>query len=108
MDAGARYFMAQAVHHDHFFNYDSRLQPRFNSVKMGPGKDICALWHAAATAHNLPFGISEHLAGTYTWYAPNKGCDRTGPFADDPYDGSDPAYEALYTDDYEHYDPESA
>ena len=105
VDAGARYFMAQAVHHDSFFNYDSRLQPGFNSVRMGPGKDICRLWQGAARAFHLPFGVSEHLAGTYTWYAPNKGSDSTGPFAGVPYDGRDPAYEELYTDDYEHYDP---
>ena len=29
--AGARYFVAQATHHDHFFNYDSAVN-RFNSV----------------------------------------------------------------------------
>ena len=23
--AGARFFVAQTTHHDHFFNYDSRL-----------------------------------------------------------------------------------
>jgi len=105
VDAGARYFMAQAVHHDHFFNYKSALQPRFNSVNMGPGKDICALWQQAAKAFKLPFGISEHLAGTYTWYGPNKGCDSYGPYAGVPYDGRDPAYEELYTDNYEHYYP---
>ena len=106
VDAGARYFMGQAVHHDHFFNFDSRLQPRFNSVRMGPHKDICTMWQKAAEHFGLPFGLSEHLAATYTWYGPNKGCDSRGPWAGIPYDGRDPAYEELYTDDYEHYYPE--
>ena len=38
--AGARYFVAQATHHDNFFNYDSKVN-RMNSVNVGPGKDIC-------------------------------------------------------------------
>ena len=58
--AGARYFVAQAMHHDNFFNYDSKIHP-FNSVNIGPGKDICALWKAAADKHNMPFGLTEHL-----------------------------------------------
>ena len=45
--AGARYFMAQATHHDHFFNYASQVN-RMNSVNAGPHKDIVAMWQAAA------------------------------------------------------------
>jgi alpha-L-fucosidase len=45
--AGARYFVAQAVHHDNFFNYESSVNP-WNSVQVGPGKDIVGLWKAAA------------------------------------------------------------
>ena len=37
--AGAKYFVAQAMHHDHFFNYASKLN-RMNSVEVGPHKDI--------------------------------------------------------------------
>ena len=45
--AGARYLMTQGTHHDHFFNYESKIN-RMNSVNVGPGKDILALWKAAA------------------------------------------------------------
>ena len=45
--AGARYFVGQAMHHDHFFNYPSSLN-RFNATQVGPMKDICGLWKAAA------------------------------------------------------------
>ena len=103
--AGGRYFMAQASHHDHFFNYDT-AHSRFNSVQMGPHKDICALWKQAADAHGLRFGISEHIAGSWTWTAVNKGHDTQGPYKDVPYDGRDPAYKDLYLDNYEHYYPD--
>ena len=99
--AGARFFVAQATHHDHFFNYDSAVN-RFNSVKVGPGKDICALWKAAADRYAMPFGLTEHLAASFSWWFVNKGADKTGPFAGVPYDGNDPAYRDFYHDNYEH------
>ena len=55
-NAGARYFVAQATHHDNFFNYDSGIN-RFNSVKVGPHKDICALWEQAARKYGMRFGL---------------------------------------------------
>lgn len=99
--AGARFFVAQATHHDHFYNYDSAIN-RFNSVKVGPGKDICALWKAAAEKYGLRFGLSEHLAASFSWWYVNKGADKNGPFAGVPYDGNDPAYRDFYYDNYEH------
>lgn len=99
--AGARYFIAQATHHDNFFNYDSKVNP-MNSVNVGPGKDICAMWKAAADKYNMPFGLSEHLAASFSWWRDNKGCDKTGPYAGVPYDGNDPAYRDFYHDNYEH------
>jgi alpha-L-fucosidase len=95
--AGARYFVAQAVHHDNFFNYDSSVNP-WNSAKIGPGKDIVGLWKAAADERGLPFGLTEHLGAALGWFAVNKGSDKRGPFADVPYDGVDPAYRDLYLD----------
>ena len=44
--AGARYFVAQAMHHDHFFNYPSKYN-RLNSMNMGPKKDICCLLYTS-------------------------------------------------------------
>ena len=100
-EAGARYFVAQAMHHDHFFNYDSKLN-RFNSVKVGPEKDICALWKAAAKKYDMPFGLTEHLGASFTWWRYNKGCDSYGPYKGIPYDGNDPEYRDFYLDNYEH------
>ena len=99
--AGARYFVAQAMHHDHFFNYDSKLN-RMNSVKVGPKKDIVALWQKAAQKQNMPFGFTEHLGATFAWWKVNKWSDTYGPYAGVPYDGNDPEYRDFYLDNYEH------
>lgn len=101
--AGARYFMSQASHHDHFFNYASKLN-RFNSVDVGPHKDICGLWQKAAQKYNLPFGMSEHLGASFSWWSVNKGADSYGPYQGVPYDGNDPAYRDFYHDNFEHID----
>ena len=98
--AGARYFMGQAMHHDHFFNYPSQYN-RFNSAEMGPKKDICGLWKRAADTFHMPFGLSEHLGATYAWSDANKYCDLEGAYAGVPYDGNDPEYRDFYIDNYE-------
>ena len=99
--AGARYLMTQATHHDHFFNYGSKIN-RMNSVNVGPHKDILALWKAAADRLGMPFGISEHLGASFSWWRVNKGCDKRGPYAGVPYDGNDPAYLDFYHANQEH------
>ncbi len=93
--AGAKYFVAQAAHHDNFHNWNS-TRHRWNAVNMGPHKDIVGAWQQAAKKFGLPFGLSEHIGATFSWYKPNKGADQTGPYAGVPYDGNDPAYEDLY------------
>lgn len=102
--AGARYFVAQAMHHDNFFNYESEVNP-FNSVNVGPKKDICGMWKAAADKYNMPFGLTEHLGASFSWWATNKGADTYGPYKGVPYDGNDPEYEAFYHANQEHIDP---
>lgn len=102
--AGARYFVAQAMHHDHFFNYPSKLH-RWNSAEMGPKKDIVGLWKKAAENRGLPFGLTEHLGATFSWWRTNKGCDQEGPYAGVPYDGNDPAYADFYLANQEHCIP---
>jgi len=95
VEAGARYFVAQAVHHDNFDNWNS-THNRWNAVRVGPQKDIVGLWLAAAKKFGLPFGVSEHLGATFSWWSHNKGCDQSGPYAGVPYDGNDPAYVDFY------------
>ena len=99
--AGARYLMTQATHHDHFFNYGSKIN-RMNSVNVGPHKDILLMWKQAADRLGMPFGISEHLGASFSWWRVNKGCDKSGPYAGVPYDGNDPAYRDFYHANEEH------
>ena len=63
--AGAKYFMSMGVHHDNFDLWDSKHQPKWNSVAMGPKKDIVGLWEKAARKQGLRFAVSEHLAYSY-------------------------------------------
>jgi len=105
--AGARYFIGQAMHHDHFFNFPSKYN-RFNSTQIGPMKDICGMWKAAADNMKMNFGLTEHLGATFSWWAVNKGADKHGPYAGVPYDGNDPEYRDLYLNNHEHYDKEDS
>ncbi len=96
--AGAKYFMSMGVHHDNFDLWDSKYQPRWNSVAMGPKKDIVGLFRQAAQKQGLKFAVSEHLAWSYVWWTVSHGSDKTGPMAGVPYDGADPQYADLYHD----------
>ncbi len=84
--SGAKYFMAMANHHDNFDMYDSKYQP-WNSVAIGPKKDIIGLWARAARKNGLRFAVSVHASHAWTWYEPAQGADKNGPLAGVPYDG---------------------
>lgn len=83
---GARYFMALANHHDNFDNYNSKYQS-WNSVALGPQKDLIGMWSAAARKHKLRFAVSVHASHAWSWYEPAQGADKTGELAGVPYDG---------------------
>ena len=72
--AGARYFVAMANHHDNFDLWDSRYQP-WNSVNMGPKKNIIAGWEKAARKEGLPFGVSIHASHAWMFYESAQGFD---------------------------------
>jgi alpha-L-fucosidase len=93
--AGAGYVVPVAVHHDNFDLWDSKYT-RWNSVRMGPKKDIVGLWRKAVLANGLKFGVSSHMDRTLSWFNTSKGSDKTGPLAGVPYDGADPRYADLY------------
>jgi alpha-L-fucosidase len=92
--AGAKYFVSMGVHCDNFDLWNSGR--RWNSVNMGPKRDIVGEWREAARAEGLRFGVSEHVWGSYNWWQTNKGADKQGPYAGVPYDGNDPANRDLY------------
>jgi alpha-L-fucosidase len=93
--AGARYFVSLGVHHDNFDLWDSKFHS-WNAVNLGPHRDVVGEWQQAAKANGLPFGVSEHLGASYTWFQDSHGADPAGPFAGVPYDGANPVYDDLY------------
>ena len=85
-EAGARYVVPVAEHHDGFAMYDSQLS-EWNAVKMGPHKDIIGLLAKAARAEGLRFGLSSHRA-EHDWFF-----DGGRQFDSDV---NDPRYAGLY------------
>ena len=83
---GAKYFMALANHHDNFDNYNSKYQP-WNSVNVGPHKDLIGEWAAAARKNGLRFAVSVHAGRAWSWLEVAQGADTNGPLAGVPYDG---------------------
>ena len=83
---GAKYFMALANHHDNFDLYDSKYQP-WNSVAVGPKRDLVRDWATAAKRADLRFAVSVHASHAWSWYEPAQGGDTSGPLAGIPYDG---------------------
>jgi len=92
---GAKYFVSMGTHHDNFFLWNSKLH-KWNSVNMGPKKDVVGLFQQAAKKEGLRFGVSEHLGASYTWFQAARGTDKTGSLAGVPYDGNDEQYADLY------------
>lgn len=93
--AGAKYFVSMGSHHDNFFLWNSKLH-RWNSVQMGPKRDVVGEWQKAARKYGLRFGVSEHLGASFTWFQGSHKSDQTGPLAGVPYDGANPEFQDLY------------
>ena len=83
---GAQYFFAMANHHDNLDMWNSKYQ-EWNTLRVGPKKDIIAGWAAAAKKNNLPFGLSVHASHAWTWFETSQRSDTAGVFAGIPYDG---------------------
>jgi alpha-L-fucosidase len=84
--AGAKYFVALANHHDNFDCYNSSHHP-WNSVRVGPKKDIVGTWARIARQHGLRFGVTNHSAHAWHWFQTAYGYDPEGDMAGVPYDG---------------------
>ena len=85
--AGAKYFFALANHHDNFDTYDSKYHA-WNSVNVGPKKDIVGTWAKVARASGLRFGVSNHSAHSWHWFQVAYGYDAEGPNAGVRYDAA--------------------
>jgi alpha-L-fucosidase len=84
--AGAKYFAAMAHHHDNFDNFDSTYQP-WNSVAIGPKKDIVGGWAKAVRDAGLRLSLTSHGDRAWSWYQNAQLSDPSGPLAGVPYDG---------------------
>jgi alpha-L-fucosidase len=85
VNAGARYFVALANHHDNFDCYDSSHH-EWNSVRIGPRKDIIGTWAKIARSHGLRFGVTNHSSHAWHWFQTAYGYDAEGPEAGVRYD----------------------
>lgn len=65
-ESGAKFIVPVSEHHDGFQMYDCTLS-RWNSVNMGPKKDICGLIKQSVEARGMVFGGSNHRAEHY-WF----------------------------------------
>jgi alpha-L-fucosidase len=59
--AGAKFVVPVAEHHDGFQMYDSALS-EWNAARMGPKRDIIGELAAATRRHGMVFGVSSHRA----------------------------------------------
>jgi len=84
---GAQYFFVLGNHHDNYDLWDSKYQP-WNSVNIGPKKDILEGWARAAKKAGLPLGISFHADHAWTWFEPSQRYDLKGDKAGVYYDGN--------------------
>ncbi len=85
-DAGAKFVVPVAEHHDGFQMYDSELS-EWNAAQMGPKRDLIGELATAVRAKNMVFGLSSHRA-EHWWFF-----DGGMKF---PSDVQDPEYQGLY------------
>ncbi len=83
-EAGAKYVVSAAVHHDGFAMWDSKHIP-YNSKAMGPERDIVGEFVTAARKAGMKTGVSTHYGRHWAYYT----------FRPE-YDNWDPKYEGLY------------
>ena len=85
-EAGAKYVVPVAEHHDGFAMYDSALT-RWNAAQMGPHCDVIGQLAAAVRQEDMVFGVSSHRAEH--WWFMNGGRQF-------PSDVQDPQYQDFY------------
>lgn len=83
--AGARYFMAMANHHDNLDLFDS-AHHEWNSVRVGPKRDIVGTWEKLVRQTDLKFAVSNHSSHAWHWWQTAYGYDAEGPMRGRRYD----------------------
>ena len=77
-DAGARYVVPVAEHHDGFAMYNSS-RSKWNAVNMGPKRDVIGEIREAALEQDLHFGLSMHRITNWEYYPRDDNFDTTDP-----------------------------
>ncbi len=85
-DAGAKFVMPVAEHHDGFPMYDSALTD-WCAAKMGPKRDVVGELADAVRARDMVFAVSSHRAEHWWFFDGGRGF---------PSDVNDPANDGLY------------
>jgi alpha-L-fucosidase len=86
-DAGARFLMIQGVHHDNYDLWNSEYQP-WNSVNIGPKRDLIGEWAKACRANGMRYGVTFHHEYSWWWWQTAFGSDKEGAKKGIPYDGN--------------------
>lgn len=84
--AGARFLMIQGVHHDNYDLWNSQYHP-WNSVNIGPKRDLLKEWSVACRDNDMHYGVTFHHEYTWWWWQTAFGADKEGEKAGVPYDG---------------------
>ena len=72
--SGAKYIVPVAEHHDGFAMYNSALN-KWNSVEMGPKRDVVGELAAASRKAGLKFGVSSHRIEHWWFFGGGRGFD---------------------------------
>ncbi|WP_116090502.1 alpha-L-fucosidase [Sphingomonas crusticola] len=83
--AGAKYFMAIASHHDNLDTWNSSHHS-WNTLRVGPKRDIIGTWEKAVRRAGLRFGVSNHSSHAWHWWQVAYGYDAEGPRRGERYD----------------------
>lgn len=83
-EAGARYVVPVAEHHDGFPMYACSYT-RWNAARMGPKRDVIGELSKAVRGEGMKFGVSSHRAFNWVYYV-----------RDPSFDNADPQYADLY------------
>jgi len=76
--AGAKYVVPVAEHHDGFAMYNTDFT-KWNSANMGPCRDVIAELERAARREGLRFGVSTHRAFNWRYYTHSNEYDTVNP-----------------------------
>jgi alpha-L-fucosidase len=83
---GAHYAAIMANHHDNYDLFNSSVH-KWNSVNVGPKRDILGEFAEAARRNDLKWVATAHTYRAKSFMSTAFGCDLSGPRKGEPYDG---------------------